>query len=127
MASREQKIPGPDHPITIENTGQRVLARVGDRVVADTARALTLREAGYPPVHYIPLADVDQTLLTPTDTQTYCPYKGDASYYSIDLDGHASSLTDAVWTYREPYEAVSRIAGHVAFYTDRVTVETTSA
>lgn len=131
MASREPKTPGPDHPITIEKTGQRVLARVGDRVVADTARALTLREADYPPVHYIPLDDVDQTLLTPTETQTYCPYKGDASYYSIDLDGSggasSSSLTDAVWSYREPYEAVAPIAGHVAFYTDRVTVETTSA
>ena len=126
MANREQRIPGPDHPITVENTGQRVLARVGDRVVADSTRALTLREAGYPPVQYIPLEDVDQTLLTPTDTQTYCPYKGDASYYSIDLDGH-SNLTDAVWSYREPYEAVAPIAGHVAFYTDRVTVETTSA
>lgn len=126
MANRERKIPGPDHPITIETTGQRVLARVGTRVVADTARALTLREAGYPPVHYIPLEDVDQTILTPTETQTYCPYKGDASYYSIDLDG-GSSLTDAVWTYREPYEAVAPIAGHVAFYTDRVTVEATSA
>jgi uncharacterized protein (DUF427 family) len=125
MANRERKIPGPDHPITIENTGQQVVARVGTRVVADTARALTLREAGYPPVHYIPLEDVDQTLLTPTETQTYCPYKGDASYYSIDLDG-GSNLTDAVWTYREPYEAVAPIAGHVAFYTDRVTVETTS-
>lgn len=126
MANRERKIPGPDHPITIETTGQRVLARVGTRVVADTARALTLREAGYPPVHYIPLEDVDQTILTPTETQTYCPYKGDASYYSIDLDG-SSSLTDAVWTYREPYEAVAPIAGHVAFYADRVTVEATSA
>ena len=77
-------------------------------------------------MHYIPLEDVDQTILTPTETQTYCPYKGDASYYSIDLDG-GSSLTDAVWTYREPYEAVAPIAGHVAFYTDRVTVEATSA
>ena len=127
MANREQKIPGPDHPITIENTGQQVVARVGTQVVADTARALTLREAGYPPVYYIPLEDVHQTLLTPTDTQTYCPYKGDASYYTIDLDGGGSSLTDAVWTYREPYEAVAPIAGHVAFYTDRVTVETASA
>jgi uncharacterized protein (DUF427 family) len=128
MANRERKIPGPDHPITIENTGQRVLARVGTRVIADTARALTLWEAAYPPVHYIPLEDVDQAILTPTDTQTYCPYKGDASYYSIELDGDdSSSLTDAVWTYREPYEAVAPIAGHVAFYTDRVTVESTSA
>jgi uncharacterized protein (DUF427 family) len=120
MTTREPKIPGPDHPITIEKTGQRVVARVGERVVADTTRALTLREANYPPVQYIPLGDVDQTLLAATDTRTYCPYKGDASYYSIALaeDG----LADAVWSYREPYDAVVDIAGHVAFYTDRVEV-----
>lgn len=126
MANRERKIPGPDHPITIEKTGQRVQARIGTHVVADTTRALTLREAAYPPVQYIPLEDVDQSILTATDTQTYCPYKGDASYYSINLEGD-SILTDAVWSYREPYDAVAPIAGHVAFYTDRVTVETTSA
>ncbi|MBT2225821.1 DUF427 domain-containing protein [Nonomuraea sp. NEAU-A123] len=120
MTTREPKIPGADHPITIEKTGQRVVARVGERVVADTTRALTLREANYPPVQYIPLGDVDQTLLAATDTRTYCPYKGDASYYSIALA--EGGLADAVWSYREPYDAVVDIADHVAFYTDRVEV-----
>ncbi|MDX6314124.1 MAG: hypothetical protein QOF84_4610 [Streptomyces sp.] len=120
MTTREPKIPGADHPITIEPTGVRVVARVGAHVVADTTRALTLREAGYPPVQYIPLDDVDQSLLTASTTQTYCPYKGDASYYGIALAD--SGPADAVWTYPAPYDAVSDIAGHVAFYTDRVEV-----
>ena len=118
--TREPKIPGPDHPITVEPTGTRVVARIGEQVVADTTRALTLREANYPPVQYIPLEDVDPALLTDSATQTYCPYKGDASYYS--LNGSGGELTDAVWTYREPYASVADIAGHVAFYTDRVDV-----
>jgi uncharacterized protein (DUF427 family) len=117
--TRERRIPGPDHPITVEPTGARVVARIGERIVADTTRALTLREANYPPVQYIPLEDVDQALLTDSATQTYCPYKGDASYYGITADGER---TDAVWTYREPYEAVSGIAGHVAFYPNQVDV-----
>jgi uncharacterized protein (DUF427 family) len=125
MTTREPKIPGPDHPITIEKAGVRVLARVGTHVVADTTRALTLREADYPAVQYIPLDDVDQTLLTPSDTQTYCPYKGDASYYSITLP--EGGLPDAVWTYREPDDAVAPIANHVAFYTDRVEIVTDPA
>jgi uncharacterized protein (DUF427 family) len=120
MTTREPVIPGPDHPITIEKTGQRVVARVGEQVVADTTRALTLREANYPPVQYIPLDDVDQALLANSSTQTYCPFKGDASYYSIALA--EGVLADAVWTYREPYDAVADIADHVAFYTDRVEV-----
>jgi uncharacterized protein (DUF427 family) len=119
--TREPKIPGPEHPITIEPAGVRVVARVGAQIVADTTRALTMREASYPPVHYIPLEDVDQTLLTASATQTYCPYKGDASYYGIAAaaDGERA---DAVWSYREPYDAVADIAGYVAFYADRVDV-----
>jgi uncharacterized protein (DUF427 family) len=120
MTTREPKIPGPDHPITIEATGARVVARVGTRVIADTTRGLTLREANYPPVQYIPLDDVDRTLLTPSATKTYCPYKGDASYYGLALaDGERA---DAVWFYPEPYESVADIAGHIAFYTDQVDV-----
>jgi len=120
MTTREPRIPGPDHPITIEKTGVRVVARVGGQVVADSTRALTLREAAYPPVQYIPLDDVDPALLAPSATETYCPYKGDASYYSLTLSGN--ELTDAVWSYREPYASVAEIAGHVAFYPDRVDV-----
>jgi uncharacterized protein (DUF427 family) len=111
------KIPGRDHPITIEPTGERVTVRVGDRVVAQTDAALTLREASYPPVQYVPLADVDPAVLAPSAHQTYCPYKGDASYYSIALPER--ELADAIWTYSEPYDAVQEIAGHVAFYDGR--------
>lgn len=116
----QRKNPGPDHPITIEPNPARVVVKVGDRVVADSTAALSLRESTYPAVSYLPLADVDQTLLRPTDTQTYCPYKGDASYYSIDLpDGE---LTDVIWTYEQPYPAVAEIAGHVAFYATKVDI-----
>jgi uncharacterized protein (DUF427 family) len=121
--TRQARIPGPDHPITVEASPARVVARVGDTVIADTTSALTLREAGYPPVHYIPLPDVDPAVLRRSGTSTYCPYKGDASYYSVVLPGH--ELTDVVWTYETPYPAVGAIAGHVAFYPERVTVENT--
>ena len=116
--SREVKIPGPDHPITIEPTAGQVVVRVGDQVLAKSSAALTLLEADYPAVQYVPLADVDQALLSRTETSTYCPFKGDASYYTITAA--SGDLPDAIWTYEEPYPAVAQIAGHVAFYTDRV-------
>jgi len=116
--TRENKIPGPDHPITVTPTAARVVVGVNGKIIADTTAALTLQESTYPAVQYIPLADVDPAVLKRTDTSTYCPYKGDASYYTLTLpDG---DLTDSVWTYEQPYEAVAPIAGHVAFYTDRV-------
>jgi uncharacterized protein (DUF427 family) len=114
------KIPGPDHPITIEPTGARVVVRAGDRVIADTEDALTLREASYRPVQYVPVADVDPEVLRASATQTYCPFKGEASYYDVALDD--SEIADAIWTYRQPYDAVAEIAGHVAFYADLVGV-----
>ena len=120
METRTPKIPGPEHPITIEAGGQRITVRVGERVIADTTAALTLREAGYRPVHYIPITDVDQTMLRSSPTLTYCPYKGDASYYSIATP--EGELTDAVWFYADPYPAVAPIAGHVAFYANRVDI-----
>lgn len=117
---REIKTPGPDHPITVEKHPARVVVRVGDKVVADTNAALSLRESNYPAVPYIPLADVDESVLKDSATVTYCPYKGDAAYYTlVTADGE---LTDAVWTYREPYPAVAEIAGHVAFYANKVTI-----
>lgn len=119
--ARTVRTPGPDHPITVEPTGSRVVVRAGGRVVADTTRALTLREADYPPVQYIPLDDVAGSALRPTETQTYCPYKGDASYYA--LTGTGEEVADAVWTYEKPYDAVDMIAGHVAFYPRHVEIE----
>jgi uncharacterized protein (DUF427 family) len=114
------KVPGPDHPIAVTHNAHRVVVMVAGRVVADTREALTLREANYPPVQYIPLKDVDTTLLERTDNATYCPYKGDCSYYSIPIGGERS--INAVWTYEQPYAAVAGIRDHVAFYPDRVDV-----
>jgi uncharacterized protein (DUF427 family) len=117
---REMKTPGPDHPITVEPSSDRVIVRAGDTTLADSTATLVLQEANYPPVRYIPLTDVDQTLLAPSDTSTYCPYKGDASYRSITaLAGRGE---DAVWLYHEPYAAVEPIRDHVAFYPDRVEI-----
>jgi uncharacterized protein (DUF427 family) len=112
------KIPGPDHPITIEHSSDRVVVKVAGRVVAETRDALTLREASHPPVHYIPRKDVDMALLQRTDQSTYCPYKGDCSYFSIPLGGERSA--NAVWTYETPYAAVAAIRDYLAFYPDRV-------
>jgi uncharacterized protein (DUF427 family) len=103
------KIPGPDHPITIERNRDRVVVKVAGRVVAETRDALTLREASYAPLHYIPRKDVDMTLLERTDHDTYCPYKGDCAYFSIPAGGARS--TNAVWTYEAPYEAVASLIG----------------
>ncbi|MGH6878074.1 MAG: DUF427 domain-containing protein [Rhizomicrobium sp.] len=109
---------GPDHPIAIATNPKRIVVRVGGRTVADTRAALTLREASYPAVQYIPREDVDFSLLARTDHATYCPYKGDCTYYSIPIGGARSA--NAVWTYENPYEAVAQIKGHLAFYPDRV-------
>src|SRR5712691_5729951 len=117
-ATKPIKLPGPDHLIAIERNLNRVVVTVAGRIVADTREALTLREASYPPVQYIPRKDVDMTLLARTDHATYCPYKGDCSYYSIPLGGVRSA--NAVWTYEEPHAAVAAIKDHIAFYPDRV-------
>lgn len=118
MSDKPIKQPGPDHPITIEPNPSRVVVSVAGHTVADTASALTLREAGYAPVQYIPLAEVDQSLLLASEHVSYCPFKGDASYYSVPAGGDRS--TNAVWVYREPHQAVAQIRDHVAFYADRV-------
>lgn len=124
-SERERKIPGPDHPITVAPTGRRVVVRVGDTVVVETDRALTLQESSYPAVQYIPLVDMDATRLERTETHTYCPYKGEASYFSLVVGDTDVNLTDAVWTYDNPYDAVADIAGHVAFYPNRVDIRLT--
>jgi uncharacterized protein (DUF427 family) len=117
-SSRTIRIPGPDHPITIEQTPSRVVVTVNGQVLADTREALSLKEASYPPVQYIPRKDVDMALLERTTHATYCPYKGDASYYSIANSGERG--VNAVWTYEAAYDAVSEINGYLAFYPDRV-------
>ena len=118
MKEKQIKIPGPDHPISIELNPARVVVSVAGRLIADTDNALTLRESDYPAVQYIPREDVDLAQLERTDDVTYCPYKGDCSYYSVPAGGKKS--VNAVWTYENPFPAVAQIKGHVAFYPERV-------
>ena len=112
------KLPGPDHPITISHNAKRVRVVFAGEVIADTKRALTLQEASYPPVQYIPRADVAMQRLAPTAHASHCPYKGDASYFSIAAGGKTAE--NAVWSYEQPYPAMAEIAGYVAFYPSRV-------
>jgi len=120
MSHRAILSPNADHPITIETNANRVMIRLGSLVVADTRRALTLREAAYPPVQYIPRVDVDMAQLQPSDHRSYCPYKGEATYFDLPALGQQGA--NAVWSYEQPFEAVAAIAGHLAFYPDRVTI-----
>ena len=116
--TRSVKIPGPDHPITIERNPSRVVVKLAGQVIADTREALTLREASYPAVVYVPRKDVNMTLLERTDHVTWCPYKGECGYYSIPSGGERS--VNAVWTYETPHAAVASIKDHLAFYPDWV-------
>jgi uncharacterized protein (DUF427 family) len=116
--TKQIRIPGPEHPITIQRHAGRIIVKVAGLVIADTQAALDLREASYPVVQYIPREDVNMQLLERTDQATYCPYKGDSAYFSIPAGG-AKSL-NAVWSYERPYDAVAAIKDHLAFYTDRI-------
>jgi uncharacterized protein (DUF427 family) len=126
MSHPEIKEPNAGHPITIEPTKGRVQVRVNGELVADTASALTLQEATLPAVQYIPLADVVSERLVRTDTSTYCPFKGDASYYSVTTTA-GDTVDDVIWTYEQPYPAVAEIAGHVAFYPNKAEIAVTEA
>jgi uncharacterized protein (DUF427 family) len=116
-SNRQMKLPGSDHPITIENNPSRVVVTLGTMVIADTRNALILREASYPPVQYIPRRDVTMAALTRSEHTTFCPYKGVASYFSIPAGGDRS--VNGVWTYETPFEAMAQIKEYVAFYPDR--------
>lgn len=115
------KLPGPDHPITITQNPKRVRVTAGDIVIAESAKALTLKEARYPAVQYLPREDANMALLERTERTTHCPYKGDASYYSIKANG--KMLDNAIWTYETPFPAMTEITGHLAFYPDKVKIE----
>jgi len=117
------KIRGPDHPITITPNPGRVRVTAGGVLIAESSRALTLREAKYPGVQYIPREDVRMELLSRSGRSTHCPYKGDASYFSVNANGDA--LENAVWTYETPFPAMQQITGYLAFYPDKVTIEQT--
>ena len=118
MSAKPVRVPGPEHPITIEPNRARVVVSIAGRVVADTRAALQLREAAYPAVLYIPRQDVDMSLLERTDHATYCPYKGECAYYSIPIGGDRA--LNAVWSYEMPFPAVGQIKDHLAFYPNRV-------
>jgi uncharacterized protein (DUF427 family) len=125
MTGRPVLEPGTGHPITIAPTPGRVRVRVNGEIVADTHNALGLKEATLPVVQYIPMTDVVQDLLTRTSTSTYCPYKGEASYYSVTTAA-GDTAEDVIWTYEQPYPAVAAIAGHVAFYPDKAEISVES-
>ena len=112
------KQPGPDHPITVMPEPRRVRVLVAGVAVADTRNALRLEEARYPPVFYVPRADIRADSFVASDRTSHCPYKGDARYFDLAVDG--TLRRDAVWSYEDPYPAVAGIRGHVAFYPDRV-------
>ena len=120
MADKIVKIPGPDHPLTIEPHPKRIVIEVGGKRIAETIEALTLREADYAPVHYIPRDHVDMAALSHSETTSYCPYKGDASYFSIPAGGQRS--VDAIWTYETPHPAAAAIKDYLAFYPERVDI-----
>lgn len=113
--------PTADYPITVTPTGRQVTVRIGGEIIADTANALTLQESNHPAVQYIPLADVKTDLLIRTQTTSYCPFKGDAAYYSVTTAA-GRCVADAIWTYEQPFPAVAPIAGHVAFYPDKADI-----
>lgn len=118
MPDKPVMIPGPDHPITVEPNPARIVVTFAGRVIANTTSALTLNEASYPAVEYVPRDAVDPTVLQRSNHQTYCPFKGDAGYFTLQVDDRLAK--NAVWTYEAPFDAVSEIKDHVAFYPDRV-------
>jgi uncharacterized protein (DUF427 family) len=115
------RLPGPDHPITISANPKRVRVTAGGTVIADTTQALTLKEASYPAVQYVPRSDAKMELLARTERVTHCPYKGDANYFSIAADG--KSIENAIWSYETPFPAMAEISGYLAFYPDKVRIE----
>ena len=112
------KLPGPDHPITIEPCTKRVTVSFNGTTIVDTTKALMLREASYPPVYYFPRADVAKGVLERTTHSTHCPYKGDASYFKLVSGDQV--VDNAVWSYETPFPAMAAIKDYVAFYPNKV-------
>ena len=108
------KIPDADHPITISKEPGRVQVLFEGHGIAASDDVLVLREADYPPVRYFPRSDVAMAFLRKSDKVTHCPYKGDATYYTVMRDRQI--IENAVWSYEAPYPAMSQIAGRLAFY-----------
>ncbi|CAM5571719.1 hypothetical protein MAUB1S_09605 [Mycolicibacterium aubagnense] len=115
----------PEHTITVKPFDGTVTVSVGDTVIATSGRAQLLQEANYPPVLYVPFADIRFDMLVPTDSSTHCPFKGDASYWSVDAGDETRK--DVMWAYQAPYDEMLVIKDHGAFYPDRVEIETIPA
>ena len=110
------------HAIEIAPFGGRVRIRFGGSIVADTAHAMMLEETGFPSVFYLPRNDVRMEHFSPSARTSHCPHKGDASYFDLEAGGR--TMADAAWSYDEPYPIALSIAGHLAFYADKVEIET---
>lgn len=112
--------PGRTHPITVTPNPRRVTVTADGRTIVDTTRALTLQEAGRPAVLYVPREDTDMTALEPSASHTYCPYKGQASHFDVVTED--GRISDAVWSYEDPNDALPEIAGRLAFHPHLVQV-----
>jgi len=112
------RIPGPDHPIIVERHARRVRVVFNGRIVAESANALRLQEADYRPVFYILRDDADMRCFQPSTHKTYCPYKGEASHFTLAVEG--KEARNAAWSYETPYPAVADICEYLAFYPSRV-------
>jgi uncharacterized protein (DUF427 family) len=111
----------PDHTITVKPYDRTVTVYSGDTVIASSEDALELREGGYPPVIYIPFRDIYFEHLLPSDTVTHCPFKGDASYWGVTSQGEAEK--DVMWAYQAPYDEMTSLRDHGAFYPDKVRID----
>ena len=110
----------PEHRVDLLPETRRVRVTFAGQIVADTTTAVRCEETGHEPVHYIPEQDMRLELMRPTDHKTYCPFKGDCSYWTLEVDGGKQRSENAVWGYRAPYDEAKGLAGHYAFYPNRV-------
>ena len=108
----------PEHVICVQRGGKHVVVEFGSEVIADSHNTLALIEADYPEIYYFPAADVRMEFLQPTATSSHCPYKGDASWWSIRTG--QKELIDAAWSYRRPLKECPEIKDHIAFYTEKM-------
>jgi uncharacterized protein (DUF427 family) len=116
----EMKVPGPDHPISVVADPRRLRVRYQGHVIGDSEKVLTLTEASYPPVAYFPREDISMEYLSRTEKVSYCPYKGEARYFTLLMDGHFAE--NAVWSYEDPFPAMDTIRGRLAFYPNQVEI-----
>ena len=111
----------PEHAIELAPAGKRIRVSFSGKTIADTSNAIVMNETGYPPVFYIPMVDIDESLLTPGSRHSRCPFKGVASYHGIAVG--AEQVDNVLWFYEDPYDEVDQIAGHAAFYADKVSID----